>query len=198
MADDVTPKQRLLSAAMSLIAEHGFSGVSVRQICNEAGTSINMLHHYFGSKQGVLEAIVAEFDDAVFSGAIRLVEHEPRSRDDFVSRIEMLFEATLDAYVEHRSLMMVVLREQANPATLPSFLSKIAEFFDKGAELGFVRAEVDSAMITGFLHDRIINQVHLAPWIAANYGTDPLTDVEYRRRWSRANVDVLLHGIVAP
>jgi AcrR family transcriptional regulator len=179
-----------------LFAERGFSGVSVRKICEHAGTSMNMIHHYFGSKAGLLDAIVEQFSSGVFAVPMRLLDKSPRSRDDFLSRIEMLFEATLDAYIEHRSVLLVVIREQADPEALPEYMARFARFLDEAKEKGYVRKGLDSDMVTGFLLDRILNQVQLAPWIKRNYGTDLLSDPEYKRRWCQANLDVFVNGII--
>jgi AcrR family transcriptional regulator len=191
-----SPRSRLLTSGALLIAEKGFNGASVRAICAHAGTSVNMIHHYFGSKQGLLDAIVEQFSSGVFAVPMRLLEKEPRSQEDFLSRIELLFETTLDAYIEHRSVLMVVVREQANPEALPEYMARFASFLDRAKEMGFVREEVDSDMITGFLLDRILNQVQFAPWIKRTYGTDLLSDPEYKQRWCRSNLDVFVHGIV--
>ena len=190
------PRSRLLTSGAYLIAEKGFDGASVRAICGHAGTSVNMIHHYFGSKQGLLDAIVEQFSSGVFAVPMRLLEKEPRSQEDFLSRIELLFESTLDAYIEHRSVLMVIVREQANPEALPEYMARFASFLDRAKEMGFVREEVDSDMITGFLLDRILNQVQLAPWIRRTYGTDVLSDPEYKQRWCRSNLDVFVNGIV--
>lgn len=190
------PRSRLLASGAYLIAEKGFDGASVRAICAHAGTSVNMIHHYFGSKQGLLDAIVEQFSSGVFAVPMRLLEKEPRSQEDFLSRIELLFETTLDAYIEHRSVLMVIVREQANPEALPEYMARFASFLDRAKEMGFVREEVDSDMITGFLLDRILNQVQLAPWIKRTYGTDVLSDPEYKQRWCRSNLDVFVNGIV--
>ena len=189
-------RSRLLTSGAHLIAEKGFDGVSVREICAHADTSMNMIHYYFGSKQGLLDAIVEQFSSGVFAIPLRLLEKDPRSQEDFLSRIEMLFESTLDAYIEHRSVLMVVVREQADPEALPEYMARFASFLDRAKEMGFVREEVDSEMITGFLLDRILNQVQLAPWIKRNYGTDLLSDPEYKQRWCRSNLDVFMNGIV--
>ena len=186
----------MLTSGAHLIAEKGFDGVSVREICAHADTSMNMIHYYFGSKQGLLDAIVEQFSSGVFAIPLRLLEKDPRSQEDFLSRIEMLFESTLDAYIEHRSVLMVVVREQADPEALPEYMARFASFLDRAKEMGFVREEVDSEMITGFLLDRILNQVQLAPWIKRNYGTDLLSDPEYKQRWCRSNLDVFMNGIV--
>jgi len=86
-----------------------------------------MVHYYFGSKDGLLEAIVEQFSSGVFAGPMLLLDKPPRSKDDFLSRFEILFEATLDAYIEQRSVLLVVIREQADPKALPEFNSSIRQ-----------------------------------------------------------------------
>ncbi len=168
----------------------------MREICARAETSTNMIHHYFGSKRGLLDAIVEQFSSGVFAMPMKLLDREPRSKEDFLSRMELLFEATLDAYIEHRSVLMVVVREQADPEALPEYMGRFASFLDQAKEKAFVRDDVDSDLIAGFLLDRMLNQVQLAPWIKRNYGTDLLADPEYRQRWCRSNLDVFVNGIV--
>lgn len=63
----------------------------------------------------LLDAIVDQFSVGVYALPMRLLDQEPRSEVEFVSIVELLFETTLDAYIEHRSVMMVVVREQADP-----------------------------------------------------------------------------------
>lgn len=188
-------RARLLASGARLIAEKGFDGTTVRHICDDAGTGNNMIHHYFGNKRGLLDAIVEQFSSGVFAIPRRLIEQEPRSRDDFLALIELLFETTLDAYIEHRAVFLVVVREQADPPALPEFIAAFAAYLEQAKARGFVRSEVDCDMITGFFLDRILNQVQHAQWIERNYGSDPLTDTDYKRRWCRANLDVLLYGI---
>ena len=193
---DRPTRDRLLTSGAVLFAERGFGGVSVREICDHARTSLNMIHHYFGSKKGLLDAIVEQFSSEVFAIPMRLLDTPARSKDDFGSRIEMLFGATLDAYIEQREVMMVVVREQADPGALPEYMSRFAAFLEEAKKTGFVRNELDSDMITGFMLDRILNQVQFAPWIKRNYGIDLLTDADYKKRWCKSNLDVFMNGIV--
>ena len=195
-SNSLSTRSRLLQSGAQLMAEKGFDGVTVREICTHAGTSNNMVHHYFDSKQGLLDAIVDQFSSGVFAIPMRLLEKEPRSREEFLSIIELLFETTLEAYIEHRSVMLVVVREQADPNALPIYMERVAAFLETAKEKGFVREKVDTDMITGFFLDRILNQVQFAPWIKRSYGTDLLSDPIYRRQWCRSNLDILMNGIV--
>ena len=55
-------KATLLEAAIDYSAEHGLSGVSLRQMADALGTSHRMLIYHFGSKEGLLVAIVDEME----------------------------------------------------------------------------------------------------------------------------------------
>lgn len=192
-----SPRERLLDAGAELFAERGFAAVSVREVCAAADTSANMIHHYFGSKQGLLDAVTQRFSDEVFAVPMQLLQTPARSQDDFASRLDMLFRATLDAYVRNRAVVLVAVQEGTEPEALPHYMTQLASFLSDAQKQGLVRAEVDPEMITGLLLDRILNQVRFAPWIRDTYGIDVLSDPDYQQRWTRANVDVYLHGIAA-
>jgi AcrR family transcriptional regulator len=53
-----SPRQRLLESAGAAFAQHGFSGVSVRDICHSAGANIAAVNYYFGDKERLyIEAV---------------------------------------------------------------------------------------------------------------------------------------------
>jgi AcrR family transcriptional regulator len=52
----------LLDEAVEFSARHGLSGVSLRQMAEALGTSHRMLIYHFGSKEGLLVAIVDEME----------------------------------------------------------------------------------------------------------------------------------------
>ncbi|MFT5006960.1 MAG: hypothetical protein ACI8YI_002591, partial [Paracoccaceae bacterium] len=44
---------------------------------------------------------------------------------------------------------------------------------------------------------RLGNQVLFAPWMEEIDGKSVLSDETYKRRWLKANTDLILHGIVS-
>jgi TetR/AcrR family transcriptional regulator, regulator of cefoperazone and chloramphenicol sensitivity len=58
-------RERLLEAAKALFAEHGFDGVTVRDICVAANASLALVNYHFGDKAGLYGEVVDE--------AIRLI-----------------------------------------------------------------------------------------------------------------------------
>jgi AcrR family transcriptional regulator len=58
-------RQAVLGAARQLFAERGYDGASVRDIAAAAGVDPALVHHYFGTKQGLFLAVLgAPFNPA--------------------------------------------------------------------------------------------------------------------------------------
>lgn len=55
---DVATRERLVSAASRLFAEHGFKNVSVREICSEAGANVAAVNYHFEDKLGLYREVV--------------------------------------------------------------------------------------------------------------------------------------------
>lgn len=57
-------RSQLLACALRLFVAYGYDGVGVQQIVEAAGVTKPTLYHYFGSKLGLLETLLAEeFED---------------------------------------------------------------------------------------------------------------------------------------
>src|SRR3954451_12015320 len=56
-----TTAQQLIRTAERLFAMNGLDGVSLRQIATEAGSgNTSAVHYHFGSKDGLVQAIIAD------------------------------------------------------------------------------------------------------------------------------------------
>jgi AcrR family transcriptional regulator len=58
-ADAHATRARILEAALRLFADVGRGETSIRDIAREAGVSLGMVNHYFGSKEALYETCVA-------------------------------------------------------------------------------------------------------------------------------------------
>ena len=54
-------RERLLECALKLFSTRGYDAVGVQQIVQAAGVTKPTLYHYFGSKRGLLEALLGEY-----------------------------------------------------------------------------------------------------------------------------------------
>lgn len=59
-ADDSNQRERLLDAAVSSFAADGVAATSLRSIALRAGVTPALVNYYFGSKEQLLEAFIAE------------------------------------------------------------------------------------------------------------------------------------------
>ncbi len=57
MADSST-REKLIAAGERLFADRGFAGASLREITREAGTNLAAVNYHFGSKEGLLRAVL--------------------------------------------------------------------------------------------------------------------------------------------
>ena len=55
-------REQIVAVAIDVFGEHGFAGGSIRAIAEQAGVSHAALLQHFGSKEGVLMAVLEEWD----------------------------------------------------------------------------------------------------------------------------------------
>lgn len=58
--DPDATREAIIEAAGELFIEHGFSGVSLSQIARKAKVTKSLIHHHFGAKRELWEAIVGD------------------------------------------------------------------------------------------------------------------------------------------
>ncbi|HEX2049201.1 MAG TPA: TetR family transcriptional regulator [Actinomycetota bacterium] len=116
-ADELSPKHTgrrpgnsgsrdaILDAARREFAEHGYEGATMRAIAREADVDAALIHHFFGSKEGVFAATV---EDAMRdTGAIS--ETVAGNLDDVGERVVRMYVALWDD-AERRSPLLAIIR----------------------------------------------------------------------------------------
>ena len=69
-------RSALLRAALLLFASRGYEGVGVQEIASATGVTKPTLYHFFGSKQGLLEALFAEYAAQLDGGIAEAARYE--------------------------------------------------------------------------------------------------------------------------
>ncbi|WP_165988250.1 TetR/AcrR family transcriptional regulator [Streptomyces sp. YIM 98790] len=85
-ADAPATRDRILTAARETFAQHGYDKASVRAIARRAGVDPALVHHYFGTKEQVFEAAVAEAAAPVLDGANVIPEGDPHHIGERLTR----------------------------------------------------------------------------------------------------------------
>jgi AcrR family transcriptional regulator len=63
-APTISPKAKLLDAAVDHILEHGLTDLSLRELATAIGTSHRMLIYHFGSREGLVVAVIQSVEEA--------------------------------------------------------------------------------------------------------------------------------------
>ena len=58
--DQLPTAVRILDAAKALIEEHGEAGLRMNDLVDQSGTTVGSIYHFYGSREGVIEAVRAE------------------------------------------------------------------------------------------------------------------------------------------
>jgi len=81
-----TSAERILRTALDLFAVKGYDATAVREICEAAGITKPTLYHFYGSKDGVLQALVTRGFDR-FRGLVDAALDEPGAFRDKVKSV---------------------------------------------------------------------------------------------------------------
>jgi AcrR family transcriptional regulator len=121
-------RQRIIETSLRLFAEHGFKGVSVRDISAAAGVNVAAISYHFGSKQGLYHtifAMVLDEDEGRFTeqmaNVATLLGRAGGDRVLLAAAVEILAAGTVGriANYEHTHWFSVLLaRELALPGAL--------------------------------------------------------------------------------
>lgn len=83
----VTARQRLLNAVIDHFAADGLADQSLRRIAEAVGSSHRMLLYHFGSKDGLLLAVVTEVEARTQQRLAELSEDAPGETDALIRRM---------------------------------------------------------------------------------------------------------------
>src|ERR1035437_2829674 len=88
-------KEKILDTAERLIGERGYAATSLRHIIAEAGVNLAAVHYHFGSKEGLLDAVVARKVTPVNAARVAWLERVEAAAGSGPMVVEKVLEAFL-------------------------------------------------------------------------------------------------------
>ena len=151
--DPAEKQSRILSAAQRLFALRGFAATTSADIARAAEVSEGIVFHHFGSKEGVLVAVAAEYGRGLAEAMFAREASAPEA-----PAAEAMLRAAF-GYVRERGplsrLLMLVPasadRSSARHATREQIVDALAEAFERWQQTGQIRA-LDSRIVAELLH----------------------------------------------
>jgi AcrR family transcriptional regulator len=88
-------KAKILDMAERLIGEHGYAATSLRQIIAEAGVNLAAVHYHFGSKEDLLDAVVARKVTPVNEARLSQLKRVEAEAGNSAPEVEKILESFL-------------------------------------------------------------------------------------------------------
>lgn len=170
-ADAAATRARILAVASVLFAERGAGQVSIRAIAKDAGVSLAMVHHYFGSKDDLYAACVdsmytqlaelrGTIEAALLSGLgaqpkLHLVSHGAAPPTTPRTAIDRAVRTCYRFALEHENQLRLVMRTVIDEGEIPAerrdevlipFLAQAGPLFATGRPLTATRLALQSVV----------------------------------------------------
>jgi AcrR family transcriptional regulator len=171
----VRRREQLIAVAVDVFAEHGYAGGSIRAIAERAGVSHATLIQHFGSKEGLLTAVLEEWDRRTVQDGLADV-----SGLDYFRRLPEV----MAAHRDNRGLLelFTTIAAEASSPTHPAHAFIAQRYTSNLATLaGHLREAVDTGDVAPLTDAQIEIEVRLVTaaldGIGLQWLLDPSTDI---------------------
>ncbi|WP_445163309.1 TetR family transcriptional regulator KstR2 [Mycobacterium sp. Dal123C01] len=186
-------RDELLGLAATMFAERGLRATTVRDIADGAGILSGSLYHHFSSKEEMVDELLRDFLDWLFTRYREIVDSEPNP----LERLKGLFMASFEA-IENRHAQVVIYQDEAQRLLSQPRFSYIedmnrqqrkmwVEVLNQGVDEGYFRPDLNVDLIYRFIRD--------TTWVSVRWYQPggPLTAVQVGEQY----LAMVLGGITA-
>jgi AcrR family transcriptional regulator len=99
-------RERVLDAAERIMAEQGFEAATIARVVEESGIPLSSVYHYFGSKDGILLAVMERGADRFFADLPDLTRRDGRPVQH-LARVAAATARTLERHPNFLRLLIV-------------------------------------------------------------------------------------------
>ena len=190
-------RQTILDAAEQLFAERGYAAASMRSIAEKASTSQALLHHHFGTKAKLYEAVKQRFTER-FDLPARLPEAAAPSPGFIVSIVRGYFQFLSDNPNLSRLVGWARLEgDQAPWGASDAIWQRTREWVAQAKAAGLIRAEIDDRLLLVVGGAVVQYWVDNRAFLCRALGLDA-DDPELDDRYVRQALTIILRGVATP
>jgi AcrR family transcriptional regulator len=146
----VTPNRRgarsreaVLDAAERLMSEQGYEAASVAALVEEAGIPASSIYHYFGSKEGVLLAVMERGAERFFAEVPDLDRRVGTQREHLGALVDVVA-ATLDRHPDFLRILVVMAAQPVDTGE-----GQVHPVVDRVRELALTRLRAQMQVVFG-------------------------------------------------
>ncbi len=199
--DPEQTRRNILEVATQEFSSMGLAGARVDAIAERTNTTKRMLYYYFGSKEGLYEAVL----EKVY-GDIRSLEQDLKISDmSPVEGLRSLVEFTFDYHDKHRDFVRLVTIENIHGAKYieqvktfknrnASVIHTLEDLLARGVASGDFRADIDAIDLHLLISSLCFHRVANRHTFGTAFGRDP-SHARLRARHRAMIVDATLRFV---
>ena len=190
MTEPADSREQLMQIAIDLFASKGFKGTSIRDLGKAADVSISNIYHYFGSKEGLLLAILDRSSTLIHERLKQVSELNLNPLERFKAILEIhiklseQFKKETKIFFmdeEHLSPKGLAINKEIQRAILEIYLKELTAM----REAGYLRSRS--------LHVAAFNILGVINWKLRWYRWDgPMPQEQVTREM----IDFIMHGVL--
>jgi TetR/AcrR family transcriptional regulator len=189
-------RRGILDAAERLFAERGYSAASMREIARAAKTSQALLHHHFGTKAKLYEAVKHRFTER-FDMAARMPSTEEPSPAFIVQIVRSYFQfLSQNPNLSRLASWARLEGDEAPWGASDSIWQRSGEWVKQAKSSGLIRPEIDEGLLlvvgAALVQYWVDNRATLCRVLGLD-GSDETLDERYLLQ----ALTILIHGVGA-
>lgn len=189
----------LLKAAVKLFSKRGFHQVKLTDIANQAGVSIGLIRHYYGSKEGLIDKcteVVMERLQEIFSHIL-----DDSGPSEGTAFLDHLNQRTIEAFAGNFSLLRYLRQLTIENTTVANeafkaYFQFVQQELNRLEVGGNLRGDANKVWLTFNIIFIQLGPVFLSEQIEAIIGTSSHKANAVRER-SNETIRILKYGILA-
>ncbi len=194
--------QELLAAALALFVEKGFAATRTEEVAQRAGVSKGTLFLYFPTKEELFKAVVRHF-------LATHIQHSEQLMAEFQGSTADLLRQLMNAWWQHvgdsdaGGICKIIVAEARNFPELAQFyadevIAPADRLIERALQRGIDRGEFRAVSIPEATHALIAPLLFMA-LNKHSIGACPVHGLQWLpEKMLEANLDLLLHGLLAP
>jgi TetR/AcrR family transcriptional regulator, fatty acid metabolism regulator protein len=138
-------RRLLFQVALELFAEKGFEKTRASEIAEKAGVAVGTIYLHFGSKEGLLRAILVHVADDIYARVKEVYEQNPSAPPEALARMHI--EQIVQSVEENRKLASFVLgyalsRHPVGAQIIDLMVSQVEQGIRQGQATGIYRTDI--------------------------------------------------------
>ena len=158
-------RRRILDAAEDAFSRRGYDGARLRDIAQDAGVHHALVHHYYGDKRGLFEAVL----DRGLRRMMDLNIHSFEVRDGLEVGVSRIVGSLFDFLADNRELLCIVegafrdqgsvsfdVAKKALGAIAQPLVADVILTLRRGQEIGTVRQDIPAEDVLSYCFSLVV------------------------------------------